>query len=54
MPHDLLVAVKLAKEGFGSVESILNQPTALVLASLEYCNFRADYERARYEAAKNK
>lgn len=46
-----LIAVRLAKEGFGSAESILQQPTDLVLAQLEYAGFCADFERASIELA---
>lgn len=49
-----LIAVRLAKEGFGSIDAILNQPTNLVLAQLEYCGFTADFERTALKLAENK
>lgn len=49
-----LAAVRLAKEGYGTAESILQQPTDLVLAQLEYIGFCADYETTAIELAKSK
>ena len=54
MDSALLVAARLAREGFGSAQEILNQPTDLVLAQLEYCAFCADYERAQYHLQQTK
>jgi hypothetical protein len=53
MDTALLIAVRLAREGFGTTEQILNQPTPLVLASLEYCGFCADYEKAHIDLNKS-
>lgn len=49
-----LIAVRLAKEGFGTADSILQQPTDLVLAQLEYAGFCAEYEQTALELAKRK
>ena len=47
-----LVAVRLAKEGFGSVEEVLRMRTDIVLDALEYSTFSADYEETAYELNK--
>lgn len=48
-----LVAVRLAKEGFGAADEILAQPTDLVLAQLEYAEFLSSYERTYTELRKS-
>ena len=49
MERDLLIAMRLAKEGFGTAEEILAQPTDIVLATVEYSTFLSDYESTHAE-----
>ena len=44
--EEIVVAVRLAKEGFGTIEGILNSPADLVLAAMEYTLFTRKYEEA--------
>lgn len=55
MPTDLLIALRLVKEGMAaSVQEVLQSPTDIALAAHEYCNFRVDYERTQFELNKSK
>ena len=51
MDTALLTAVRLAKEGCGGgrPDTILQMPTDIVLAALDYSVFCAEYERAVVE-----
>jgi hypothetical protein len=53
MESDLFIALRLAKEGFGSPESILAMPVDVVLAALEYSTFLAEYEETAMELNRN-
>ncbi len=48
MPATMLVAVRLAKEGYGTPEQILNMRADAVLAALEYVSFVGDYEQTAH------
>lgn len=52
MEPALFIALRLSKEGFGSVDSILSMGADLVLAALEYSAFLADYEETAIELNK--
>jgi hypothetical protein len=54
MDEAMIVSLRLSKEGFGSPEAILNMPTDIVLAALEYSGFIADYESTYTELNKPK
>jgi len=43
------VALRLAKEGFGRMDAILEMPADLVLDALEYSAFLCDYQNASIE-----
>jgi hypothetical protein len=47
-----LIAVRLAKEGFGSPVAILRTPVSMVLDMLNYSNFLADYSETAGELNK--
>jgi hypothetical protein len=49
MDSDVVVALRLAKEGFGSVEQILAMRADLVLDALEYAGFLADYQETMHQ-----
>ena len=38
------MALRLAREGYGTIEGILEMRADLVLAALEYCGFLDDYQ----------
>ena len=44
MPFERVVALRLAKEGFGTPGAILEMPADLVLDAMEYAGFLADYQ----------
>ncbi len=46
MDTALLIAVRLAKLGFGPADRILRQTAPIVLASLAYTEFTVEYEAA--------
>ena len=52
METHLLISLRLAKEGFGTVEQILAMPTDLVLAAWEYVGFLGEYEETAIELNK--
>ena len=52
MDPALFIALRLSKEGFGSVEAILGMAVELVLAALEYSSFLAEYEETAIELNK--
>lgn len=43
------MALRLSKEGFGTLEEILSMPADLVLAAWEYVGFLGDYEETAME-----
>lgn len=49
MPSELLIALRLSKEGFGSPTEILEMPTDLVLAADEFSRFCAIYRETTEE-----
>lgn len=49
-----MVALRLTKEGFGTMEQILAMPADLVLDALEYVNFLADYQEAQNQINREK
>ncbi len=49
MDDATVVALRLAKEGYGSVESILAAPVDLVLDALEYTGFLDDYRETHLQ-----
>lgn len=52
MPTALLIAVRLSKEGFGSVQTILQSPTRHVLAMLNYSQMLNDAQETAIEMNK--
>lgn len=54
MDSELLISLRLAKEGFGTPEQILEMRSDIVLAALEYSGFAADYEETMIEMNRNK
>lgn len=44
MDESVVIALRLAKEGFGTPEQILAMPADLVLDALEYVGFLSDYQ----------
>ena len=46
MDTALLIAVRLAKQGFGPADHILQQTADIVLASMAYADFTVEYEAA--------
>lgn len=52
MDTALLTAVRLAREGYGSPEAILNMPTDVVVAALQHSLFCAEYEETAAELNK--
>ena len=46
------MALRLSKEGFGTVEQILAMPADLVLSAWEYTSFLSDYEETAMEINK--
>jgi hypothetical protein len=52
MDNALFIALRLSKEGFGSVEAILDMSVDVVLATLEYSTFLAEYEETAIEINK--
>lgn len=53
MPEEMLIALRLSKEGFGRPDEILNMRTDVVIAAMEYSEFLATYQRTHYELNKN-
>lgn len=49
MDEARLVALRLAKEGFGTLQAITEMPADLVLDALEYSDFLADYQETHME-----
>lgn len=47
-----MVALRLAKEGFGTIEQILAMPSDHVIDCLEYVTFLGDYETTFMELNK--
>lgn len=56
MNHTMLIALRLAREGFGGgdPERILGMRADLVMDAWEYVNFQADYEETLGELNKVK
>lgn len=54
MEDYLVIANRLCKEGYGTMEQILEQPIDLTLAALEYCTFIGEYEKANHDLNKPK
>ena len=54
MDSAMLTAVRLAKEGFGTPEQILEMRTDIVLAALDYSEFTAAYESKFQELNREK
>lgn len=54
MEGDLLMALRLAREGFGGgdPEKVLDMPTDLVLAAWELITFQSEYEETALEINK--
>lgn len=46
MDSALLIAVRLAREGYGDPQTLLKTPSDIVLACLQHSEFLADYEKA--------
>jgi hypothetical protein len=44
-----LIALRLAKEGFGTPQEILAMPADIVLDAFRYSRFQAEYEETLYE-----
>lgn len=49
MDQELLIPVRLSKEGFGTPEQVLATRADLVVAALTYSDFLADYEETTNE-----
>lgn len=54
MPPDLLIPVRLSKEGFGTPQQIRDMPTDLVMAAVNYSEFIQDYEATFVELNKER
>jgi hypothetical protein len=54
MDQELLIPVRLSKEGFGTPEQIAAMRTDLVVAALTYSNFSAEYEETVTELNREK
>ena len=52
MDTALLTAVRLAREGYGSPDAILNMPTDVVMAAVQHSLFCAEYEETAAELNK--
>jgi len=52
MDTGLLIALRLSKEGFGTLDQILAMPADLVLSAWEYVGFIGDYEETAMEINK--
>jgi len=52
MDSALFAALKLAREGYGTPEAILQMPADIVLAALEHSTFVTDYESTSAELNK--
>lgn len=49
MEPDLLIALRLAADGYGTPKQIMEMPVDLVMAALEYVTFKATFEETAYE-----
>lgn len=50
MPEEMVIALRLAKEGYGTTQQILEEfPTDHVLAMLEFSGFVGEYEETMIE-----
>lgn len=49
MAPDVMIALRLSKEGFGDFQAIRAKPTPDVLAMLTYSNFIHDYQETAGE-----
>lgn len=54
MPSEMLIALRLAKDGFGTPQQILEMPSDIVLSALEYLGFISDYEDTMIELNKDR
>lgn len=54
MDDDSLIALRLAKEGVGALDRILEMPADLVLDALEYAGFLADYQETMLQLNREK
>lgn len=48
MDEATVIALRLAKEGYGTVEQILGMRADLVLDALEYSGFLSDYQETYF------
>jgi hypothetical protein len=46
MPFELITSLRLSKDGYGTPKEVLEMPTELVLAALDYSCFLIDYQDA--------
>lgn len=53
MPSEMLIALRLAKDGLGTPQQILEMPSDIVLSALEYLTFLNDYEETMIELNKD-
>lgn len=49
-----MIALHLAKQGFGTIEGILEMRTDLVLDAAEFTRFLGDYEESAIELNKSR
>lgn len=49
MDSGRLIALRLSKDGFGTVEQIEQMPSDMVMDALEYANFLNEYEQTAIE-----
>lgn len=54
MPPELIIPVRLSKEGFGTPQQISEMPTDLVMATVRFSDFLRDYESTYREMNKER
>lgn len=52
MSPELLIPIRLSKEGYGTPDQIRQMPTDLVMATVRFSGFLADYEATYIELNK--
>jgi hypothetical protein len=53
MESEMLIALRLSKDGFGTPQQILEMRSDIVLSALEYTAFLGDYEDTMIELNKD-
>ena len=52
MEADLLIALRVSGEGYGSLDQVMDMRVDLVMAAMEYIAFRSEFEDTAYELNK--